>query len=87
MHGIGQPPRFQLNGDLMHYLFEAGIPYSRLYDVQGVTGSNLHVDVPNIFRDFDADEPLPSPPTPSASRTKSSASCRNSMSSPFIGWE
>ena len=60
MHAIDQPPMFQLNGRLMHYLSEAGMPYSRLHDVQGVMGSNLYVDIPNIFRDFDADENLPS---------------------------
>ena len=60
VHAIGQPPMFQLDGRLMHYLSEAGIPYSRLHDVQGVMGANLYVDIPNIFRDFDADENLPS---------------------------
>jgi len=56
MHGVGQPPMFQLNGSMLHYLTEAGIPYSRLHDVQGVMGANLYVDIPNLFRDFDADE-------------------------------
>ena len=57
MHGIGQPPMFGPEGTLlMHYIEEAGIPYSRLHDVQGGFGGNLYVDVPNIFRDFSADE-------------------------------
>ena len=39
-----------------HYLTEAGIPYSRLHDVGGAFGQGKYVDIPNIFRDFDADE-------------------------------
>ena len=57
MHGGGQPPlrgpRF--SGDF-HYLTEAGIPYSRLHDVGGAFGAGKFVDVPNVFRDFDADD-------------------------------
>ena len=41
------------------YLKEANIPYSRLHDVGGAFSSNLYVDIPNIFRDFDADETDP----------------------------
>ena len=55
LHGIGQPPIHGINSGLFHYLTEAGIPYSRLHDVGGEYGSNQFVDVPNIFRDFDAD--------------------------------
>ena len=57
MHGGGQPP---LGGkdmvEYFHYVTEAGIPFSRLHDVGGPFGGNRFVDVPNIFRDFDADE-------------------------------
>ena len=56
MHGIGQPPRTGLNNSMFHYLGEAGIPFSRLHDVSGYLGGGLFVDIPNIFRDFDADE-------------------------------
>ncbi|MBR5615715.1 MAG: hypothetical protein IKW66_02735, partial [Clostridia bacterium] len=35
---------------------EAGIPYSRLHDVGGSFGGGKYVDIPNIFRNFDADE-------------------------------
>ena len=35
---------------------ELNVPYSRLHDVQGAYGGTYFVDVPNIFRDFDADE-------------------------------
>ena len=56
MHGGGQPPMVGASGQYFHYMTEAGIPYSRLHDVGGIFGGNRFVDVPNIFRDFDADE-------------------------------
>lgn len=55
MHGIGQPPMTGLSNSMFHYLKEAGIPYSRLHDVGGWMGGGLYVDIPNLFRDFDAD--------------------------------
>ena len=39
----------------MQVLTDAHIPYSRLHDVGGAFGSNRYVDIPNIFRNFDAD--------------------------------
>ena len=63
MHGVGQPPIIRgmpgVNPQLFHYLEEAGIPYSRLHDAGGSFGGGVFVDVPNIFRDFDADEDDP----------------------------
>ena len=57
MHAVGQPPfSGGANFSMFHYLTEAGIPYSRLHDVGGAYGNNRFVDIPNIFRDFDADE-------------------------------
>lgn len=57
VNGVGQPPLYSwVHTDLFHYLKEAGIPYSRLHDVGGPFGMNIYVDIPNIFRDFDADE-------------------------------
>ncbi|MBO5754728.1 MAG: hypothetical protein J6R89_01590 [Clostridia bacterium] len=56
MHGIGQPPMTGLSNSMFHYLKEAGIPYSRLHDVGGWMGGGLYVDIPNLFRDFEADE-------------------------------
>ena len=57
MHAGGQPP---LGGNgfngFFHYLTEAGIPYSRLHDVGGAYARNNFVDIPNLFRNFDADE-------------------------------
>ncbi len=61
MHAGGQPPVTSTASDVyFHYLTEAGIPYSRLHDVGGAFGAGKYVDIPNIFRDFDADETDPS---------------------------
>ena len=35
---------------------EIGVPYSRLHDCEGRYGGCYYIDVPNIFRNFDADE-------------------------------
>ena len=58
VNGVGQPPHQGMpkNAWLLGYLKNAGIPYSRLHDVGGWRARGLYVDVPNIFRDFDADE-------------------------------
>ena len=56
MHAVGQPPLLGTSTTKFHYLTEANIPYSRLHDVGGWFGGNLYVDIPNIFRDFSADE-------------------------------
>ena len=55
MPGVGQPPFYGIDNKMFHYLTEAGIPYSRLHDVAGDYGGGRFVDVPNIFRNFDAD--------------------------------
>ena len=60
MHAVGQPPA-DISDDgiehsLFHYLTEANIPYCRMHDTGGCFGANVFVDVPNLFRDFDADE-------------------------------
>ena len=59
MHAVGQPP---IKGgfhtlDLSHieYLQKANIPFSRLHDVGGNYGGGRYVDIPNLFRNFDAD--------------------------------
>ena len=63
MHAVGQPPftggSGKLNFTPMQILSDANIPYSRLHDVGGAFGSNRYVDIPNIFRDFCADETDP----------------------------
>lgn len=54
VHGVGQPPFSGTDYSMLHYLTEAGIPYSRLHDVGGIFGGGRFVDIPNIFRNFDA---------------------------------
>ena len=60
MHGVGQPPielgNEGLDDSMLHWLTEANIPYSRQHDTYGFFGGNFFVDIPNLFRDFDADE-------------------------------
>ncbi len=60
MHATGQPPFtggfLTLNFSHTELLQKANVPYSRLHDVGGAFGGNRFVDIPNIFRDFDADE-------------------------------
>ena len=38
---------------------ELGTPFVRLHDTGGAYGRNTFVDIPNVFRDFDADEDDP----------------------------
>ena len=59
VHSTGQGPLLRSQApdfSMFRYLKEAGVPYVRLHDVGGMFGGNLYVDIPNIFRDFDADE-------------------------------
>ena len=59
MHSTGQGPllrKLMPDFSMFRYLKEAGVPYARLHDVGGMFGGNLYVDIPNLFRDFDADE-------------------------------
>ena len=57
VHATGQGPLLGWNDfSLFRHLKEANIPYVRLHDVGGPFGKNVYVDIPNIFRDFDADE-------------------------------
>ena len=56
MHAVGQPPFYGMYFEKFHYLTDAHIPYSRLHDTGGAYGRSVFVDIPNLFRDFDADE-------------------------------
>ena len=57
MHAVGQPPFLNPHHTThFKYLTDAAIPYSRLHDVGGLYGGNMYVDIPNIFRNFNADE-------------------------------
>ena len=61
VNGVGQPPMIGAMNSwpMLHFLKEAGIPFSRLHDVGGFLGGGLFVDIPNLFPDFDADETDP----------------------------
>ncbi|MBP3592479.1 MAG: hypothetical protein J6K14_08360 [Clostridia bacterium] len=56
MHAVGQPPFYGMYFEKFKYLTAANIPYSRLHDTGGAYGRSVFVDIPNLFRDFDADE-------------------------------
>ncbi len=60
MHAVGQPPLGVsdngIDDSMFHYLTEANIPYARLHDTGGYFAANLFVDIPNLFRNFDANE-------------------------------
>ena len=59
-HGVGQPPFIGRNYKLFQCLKDAHVPYSRLHDVGGaVSGQGIYVDIPNLFKDFDADPENP----------------------------
>ena len=55
MHGVGGAPIRGVSDGLFHYLSSARIPFSRLHDIELPFGGFRYVDIPNIFRDFDAD--------------------------------
>lgn len=59
MHAVGQPPFLGMDFSYIEHLKRAHIPFSRLHDVGGPFGGFVFVDIPNLFRDFDADESLP----------------------------
>ena len=60
VNGVGQPPFIGIREfSMFRYLKDAGIPFSRLHDVGGMFGRGIFVDIPNLFRDFDADETDP----------------------------
>ena len=57
LHGVCNSP--VVYGDEIPSFKEAGIPYVRLHDTGGAYGGFRFVDIPNIFRDFNADENNP----------------------------
>lgn len=60
LHGVNCAPYSLMGGEnqpmIKECFEEIGVPYSRLHDCQGCYGGCYYIDVPNIFRDFDADE-------------------------------
>ena len=62
LHGVNNGPTSGFwvgECDTSKYFIEAGIPYSRLHDTFGAYGGSHLVDVPNIFKDFNADPENP----------------------------
>ena len=60
LHGVNSGPMTKVfTYDARPLFIEAGLPYARLHDVEYPYGSGEFVDIPCIFRDFDADETLP----------------------------
>ena len=60
VHGVNNGPQthsFML--DSSKWFIEAGIPYSRLHDTEGVYGCGEYVDIPSVFKTFDADPENP----------------------------
>ncbi|MBR5307364.1 MAG: hypothetical protein IKU43_01215 [Clostridia bacterium] len=60
LHGVNCAPHAKgsgINQGLTKKIFTyCGTPHSRLHDCMGTYGGTYFIDVPNIFRDFDADE-------------------------------
>ncbi len=60
LHGVNCAPYNKRAGDDQQRIFKffeyLGCPRSRLHDCCGTYGGTYFIDVPNIFRDFDADE-------------------------------
>ena len=60
LHGVNCAPYSSSYGSdqkLVDEIFGyAGVPRSRLHDCCGAYGGKYYVDIPNIFRDFSADE-------------------------------
>jgi len=52
LHGVNNSP--VVHNKLMPEFHEAGIPYVRTHDTYGRFGGNVYIDIPNIFRNFDA---------------------------------
>lgn len=60
LSGVNCAPFMYNQGDYVTKVFQAGrIPYSRLHDCMWPYGGYHFIDIPCIFRDFDADEADP----------------------------
>lgn len=58
LHGVNNSP-VRNNGDYPEFR-EGGFPFMRTHDTSGAFGGNVYIDIPNIFRNFDADPEDPS---------------------------
>ena len=60
LHGVNSGPMTKVfTYDARPLFIEAGIPFARLHDVEYPYGSGEFVDIPCIFKNFDADETCP----------------------------
>lgn len=60
LHGVNSGPMTKVfTYDARPQFLEAGFPYARLHDVEYPYGSGEFVDIPCIFKNFDADETDP----------------------------
>lgn len=60
IHGVNNGPQSgSFLYDSSRWFREAGIPYSRLHDTEGSYGSGEFVDIPCVFKCFDADPERP----------------------------
>ena len=60
LHGVNSGPMTKVfTYDARPQFLEAGFPFARLHDVEYPYGSGEFVDIPCIFRDFEADETKP----------------------------
>lgn len=60
LHGVnGGPATTNFTFNHIEEFRNAGIPYSRLHDVEGKYGGTYYVDIPNVFPDFNADPENP----------------------------
>lgn len=56
LHGVNNGPEsWMFTYDTSRWICNASVPYSRLHDTEGPYGAGHFVDVPCIFKDFDAD--------------------------------
>ena len=55
MHAINNGPCYMATTQYWSEAKEAGFPFARTHDTSGMFGGAHFVDIPNIFRDFDAD--------------------------------
>lgn len=60
LHGVNNGPKTQgFMRDASPLFKRAGIPYSRLHDTEGSYGAGEYVDIPAVFKCFDADPENP----------------------------
>ena len=62
LHGVNNAARENGYGDLLPDFKKLHVPFSRLHDTRYPFGCGKYVDIPCIFKDFDADADDPAAP-------------------------